>query len=310
MPCSERRGSAAGSAMAEVCGCAPPGGGRDWGAASRAMARRVGRVAVATTALGASTGSLAGARRAWAEGRAYARGDEVAPVPFEVSRDVSGARKRAMAARAPEAFGTGTDLVVVETILHPTCTTQVQVDLRYSGRYNFLGVPLYDGETALLRREAAEALVSAHAELVEVHGVGIKIWDAYRPWHVSHMFYTLADPSAHGVYVANAETRGSKHNRGTAVDVTLFDVKSGAEIAMQSAFDEFGEAGRSDYMGCTDDQLALRETMQAAMTKAGFKGIDSEWWHWDFQTGDDARTPLLNLTIQQGESLASKHGRA
>ena len=269
------------------------GGGRGW-------KRRVGRAAAASAAC------VAVARRAGAEGRAFARGNEVAKPPFSLSKDVSGARKKAMAAKAPEAFGTGADLVDVENMLHPTCATQIQVDLRYAGRFNFLGLPLYDGERALLRREAAEGLLSAHADLVQNHNVGIKIWDAYRPWHVSHMFYTLADPSAHGVYVANAELKGSKHNRGLAVDITLFDVTSGAEILMQSAFDDFGEAGRSDYSMCTDDQIKLRETMQAAMKKANFKGIDSEWWHWDYQT-TESNPPLLNVTLLQGEALARKN---
>jgi len=127
----------------------------------------------------------------------------------------------------------------------------------------------------LLRESVAHRLSRVQDDL-EARGLGLKVFDGYRPLSVQRrMWAVLPDPE----YVADP-AKGSRHNRGAAVDVTLVDTR-GRELPMPSAFDEFSERAHRDYAGGTAEQRRNRRVLQEAMERHGFSGLDSEWWHFD-----------------------------
>src|SRR5947209_4040089 len=150
------------------------------------------------------------------------------------------------------------------------------VELRYAGRNNLVGYPLYpQGTSALARPEVASGLAAAQAFLRR-YQFGLKIWDAYRPvtvqeklWHASH----------NSDYVANPEIGvGSLHSWGVAVDATLVDTWN-RPVRMPSDFDDFTPAAMWRYVGSSDEIRAHVRLLQYAMHRAGFWGLRTEWWH-------------------------------
>ena len=127
----------------------------------------------------------------------------------------------------------------------------IRFDIRYATADNFLGAKVYDQPTAKLQRPAAEALARAHQQLAQ-HGVGVQVFDGYRPWWVTKVFWDAA-PRHLKLFVADP-MRGSRHNRGCAVDLTLYDLESGAPIEMPSGYDEFTARAYPDYPGGTARQ--------------------------------------------------------
>jgi D-alanyl-D-alanine dipeptidase len=165
----------------------------------------------------------------------------------------------------------------------------IAVDIRYATSNNFVGRPMYSYGRAFLRRDAAERLVRAH-ESLQPHGLGIKIWDAYRPLSVQwELWEVVPDPQ----YVADPR-RGSRHNRGAAVDVTLVDAE-GNELPMPTGYDEFTEAAHRDYMDLDPAIIANRQILEDAMTAQGFTGISSEWWHFDAPGWEEF--PLIDIPL-------------
>lgn len=151
----------------------------------------------------------------------------------------------------------------------------VVVELKYMTADNFMKQKLYDAEGCFLRESVAAKLAAAQSAL-KARGLGIKIFDGYRPHAVQKiMFAKYPQPG----YVADPKT-GSNHNRAAAVDVTLVDA-SGRELPMPSAYDEFSERAHVDYGKATDEEIRNRTLLQETMKAAGFKGIRSEWWHFD-----------------------------
>src|SRR5512134_3839711 len=112
----------------------------------------------------------------------------------------------------------------------------IKLDIRYATASNFVGRPVYDQARAFLQRPAAEALVRAHRALGE-KGYGLLVFDAYRPWRVTKLFWDVTPPAQRD-FVANPR-KGSKHNRGCAVDLSLYDLRTGEEVPMPSAYDDF-----------------------------------------------------------------------
>lgn len=155
---------------------------------------------------------------------------------------------------------------------------ELRFDIRYATADNFLGAKVYDRPVAKLQRPAAEALLRAHRRLA-AHGVGIQVFDAYRPWWVTKVFWDAA-PRHLKLFVADP-MRGSRHNRGCAVDVTLYDLASGAPIEMPSGYDEFTPRAYPDYPGGTSRQRHFRELLRGAMEAEGFEVYEHEWWHFD-----------------------------
>ncbi|MGC9948579.1 MAG: M15 family metallopeptidase [Bryobacteraceae bacterium] len=192
-------------------------------------------------------------------------------------RPVAELRVEALAAKPPAEPGSfrTSDLVDL-TALDP----RIKLDIRYATADNFLSAPVYSSARAFLQRPAAEALLRAHRELLK-QGYGLLIFDAYRPWYVTKMFWDATPPDKHE-FVANP-AEGSRHNRGCAVDLSLYDLKTGREIEMTGGYDEMSERSYPDYAGGTAEQRAHRQLLRQAMEKQGFTVFPSEWWHFDYR---------------------------
>lgn len=185
-------------------------------------------------------------------------------------------RRRAAAATPPKERGDflPSDLVELVT-LDPT----IRLDIRYATTNNFIGAPFYSQARAFLQRPAARAAVKAHRWLRQF-GFGLLVHDAYRPWRVTKMFWD-ATPVEQHVFVADPE-KGSRHNRGCALDVSLYDLATGAPIEMVSGYDEFSERAYPDYPGGTALQHWHANLLRRALEDAGFTVFAWEWWHFDF----------------------------
>lgn len=170
----------------------------------------------------------------------------------------------------------------------------IRLDIRYATRDNFLGITLYPEPRAYLQRPAAEALVRAHRQLLE-HGYGLLVFDAYRPWYVTRMFWD-ATPTAQKHFVADP-SNGSRHNRGAAVDLTLYEVASGRVVEMPSGYDEFSPRAYPAYPGGTARARWHRDLLRRAMESEGFTVYEWEWWHFDHESWRDY--PVLNRTFEQ-----------
>jgi len=177
------------------------------------------------------------------------------------------------------------DLVEI-ALIDPT----IKLDIRYATARNFVGRPVYAEARAFLQRPAAEALVRAHRALQE-KGYGLLVFDAYRPWSVTKLFWDVT-PRSKRDFVANPK-KGSKHNRGCAVDLSLYDVRSGDEAEMPSAYDEMSPRASPDYAGGTAEQRARRDLLRAAMEGRGFTVEPHEWWH--FNCREWREYPILDI---------------
>jgi D-alanyl-D-alanine dipeptidase len=182
----------------------------------------------------------------------------------------------ALDASPPEEEG---DFLPSDLVELATLDTTIALDVRYASTNNFMGEVFYSQPRAFLQRPAAEALVRAHRWL-EPLGYGLLIHDGYRPWYVTKMFWD-ATPESLKVFVADPAS-GSRHNRGAAVDLTLFDRATGAPIEMPGGYDEFSPRSFPDYPGGTTRQRWHRELLREAMEREGFTVYEAEWWHFDF----------------------------
>jgi zinc D-Ala-D-Ala dipeptidase len=192
-------------------------------------------------------------------------------------RPVSELRAEALKAQPPVEHGDFLKPDLVELIkLDPT----LKLDIRYASSNNFLGTPLYEEARAFLQRPAAEALVRANRKLHQ-QGYGLHIFDGYRPWYVTKIFWDATRPADH-IYVADP-AEGSRHNRGCAVDLTIFDLKTGRLLPMPSGYDEMSERAHSDYTGGTAEERASRALLRTTMEAEGFTVYPTEWWHFDYK---------------------------
>lgn len=193
--------------------------------------------------------------------------------------------------RAPVEQGEFRKADLVELVkLDPT----IKLDVRYAKNTNFLGKPVYREERAFLQRPAAEALLRAHRKLKE-KGYGLLVFDGYRPWSVTKIFWEETPPDKH-MFVANP-AKGSKHNRGCAVDLSLYDLKTGREIEMPSGYDEFSERAYPTYNGGTEEQRRLRDLLRSQMEAEGFRVNESEWWHFDYKDWPSYR--ILDISFDR-----------
>jgi D-alanyl-D-alanine dipeptidase len=173
----------------------------------------------------------------------------------------------------------------------------IKLDIRYATDRNFLGAPLYLEARAFMQRPAAEAVVRASQHLHEL-GYGLLIHDSYRPWYVTKMFWE-GTPEEKRNFVANP-AKGSRHNRGCAVDLTLYNLKTGEPIRMTGGYDEMSERSYPFYPGGTSRERWHRDLLRRAMEAEGFTVNEDEWWHFDYK--DWPQYPILNLTFEQLES--------
>lgn len=153
----------------------------------------------------------------------------------------------------------------------------ILLDIRYATTNNFTGKIVYPEARAFLVDDAAYSLDSVQKEL-EKSGLGLKIYDAYRPLSVQKIFWKIMPDER---YVADPK-KGSRHNRGMAVDLTLVD-KDGKELSMPTEYDDFTEKAHRDYMTLTDEQIKNRKILEDVMVKYGFIPFATEWWHFDYK---------------------------
>ena len=175
---------------------------------------------------------------------------------------------------------------------------QIVQEIRYYSTYNFIGdrIDGYEEPCALLTKEAARALKSVAAEVM-VQGYRLKVFDAYRPacavkhfvlWGIEDQDirmkpYFYPDLEKQELFIKGYIAKQSSHSRGSTVDLTLLDMKSGKELDMGSPFDFFGPVSHPDYKGITDEQYENRMILQNVMTRNGFETIDCEWWHFTLE---------------------------
>ncbi len=183
----------------------------------------------------------------------------------------------------------GPDLVEL-TKLDPT----IKLDIRYATKNNFLGKAVYKQRRAFLQRPAAEALVRINQSLRK-QGYGLVVFDGYRPWSVTKVFWDVT-PADRKIFVADP-SKGSRHNRGCAVDLSLFDLKTGTPAKMPSEYDEMTERSHINYECATPEARRLRELLRLAMAAEGFAVYEPEWWHYDYK--DWKEYPIMNIKFSE-----------
>ncbi|MEO8430675.1 MAG: M15 family metallopeptidase [Acidobacteriota bacterium] len=172
----------------------------------------------------------------------------------------------------------------------------IHLDIRYATAHNFAKRAVYREARAFLQRPAAEALVRVHRALA-AQGYGIVVFDGYRPWSITKLFWEIVTQADRDRgFVANP-AKGSKHNRGCAVDLSLYDLSTGAESEMPSRYDEFSDRASPKFAGGPPDLLARRDLLRGAMEKEGFEVDPGEWWHYNYK--DWKQYPILDIPFDQ-----------
>ena len=165
-----------------------------------------------------------------------------------------------------------------------TLDSTIKLDIRYATDNNFVGKTVYPEARAFLQKPAAKALLRVHKKLKK-QGLGLMIFDGYRPWAITKLFWEVI-PDDKRKFVANPE-KGSKHNRGCAVDLSIYELKTGHLVEMPSGFDEFTERASPNYTGGTNQQRANRDMLKKRMEAEGFTVNPNEWWHFDYKNWED-----------------------
>ena len=168
--------------------------------------------------------------------------------------------------------------------------TGIATDVRYATANNFMHTPLYPVARVMLRAPAARALAGVQRDLCRV-GLGLKVFDGYRPYSVTvRMWEPIKNPD----FVPDP-AKGSRHNRGAAVDLTLIDLRTGAEVPMPTPYDDFTTRARQDFNDLPPEAIANRKILREAMTAHGFAALPSEWWHFDYRGWE--RFELLDIPL-------------
>ena len=205
-------------------------------------------------------------------------------------RPVPALIKEARQAQPPPETGDflPTDLVELRK-LDPT----IKLDIRYATSNNLFGTVFYSQPRAFLQRAPAEALVRVNRKLKSL-GYGLLVHDGYRPWYVTKVFWD-ATPQDKKIFVADP-SKGSRHNRGAAVDITLYELKNGRPVEMVSTYDETTDRAYPDYPGGTSLQRWHRDLLRSMMEAEGFTVYEAEWWHFDYK--DWQRYRIGNQTFE------------
>lgn len=215
-------------------------------------------------------------------------GNQLTIVPV---RPIPELRREALASTPPVERGPflPSDLVELTSL-----DSTIHLEIRYATSNNLFGTPFYTQARAFLQRPAAEAVVRASAAL-RARGYGLLVHDGYRPWYVTKMFWDASPPEKH-VFVADPAS-GSKHNRGAAVDLTLYDRATGAPVEMPSTYDETSPRAYPNYPGGTSRQRWHRDLLRRAMEAEGYTVYEAEWWHFDYK--DWKRYAIGNVDFQR-----------
>lgn len=175
----------------------------------------------------------------------------------------------------------------------------IQFDWKYADTANFTHQILYHNPIAFLRMEAAEKLKQAALELEKI-GLGFKVFDAYRPYAITKKMWQIVPDEN---YAANP-TKGSGHNRGAAIDLTLYSLQTGQELLMPTIFDEFSEKAHHDYMNLPNEVLENRKTLKTIMLKYGFVALNTEWWHYSLPNAAQ-KYHLLDIDFSKLKEIAN-----
>ena len=171
----------------------------------------------------------------------------------------------------------------------------IKLDMRYATANNFTGRILYDEARAFLAAPAALAVARA-SKAAQADGFGLTIYDAYRPWRITKKLWDATPVGPKKEYVANPK-RGSKHNRGCAVDLTLHDLQTGKLVEMPTGFDDFSEKAHRDYMGASAAAISNRARLARYLKAEGFVGLSNEWWHFDFNGWE--QFPVMDIPFSK-----------
>jgi len=173
-------------------------------------------------------------------------------------------------------------------------TPGLKADLRYASTRNFVGKRMYPAGTSetFLRKPAADAILRIQSELKNM-GMGLKIFDAYRPYTVTCRFWELIKDER---YVANP-AKGSGHNRGLAIDLTIIRLADGKELNMGTDFDHFSDTAHHSFSGLPVEVLENRRLLKSLMEKHGFNALETEWWHYAWT--NDKNYPVMDLSFRQ-----------
>jgi D-alanyl-D-alanine dipeptidase len=209
---------------------------------------------------------------------------------IEPVRPVAELLPLALAATPPIESGRFKPSALIElTTLDPG----IRLDIRYASARNFLGTPVYSQPRAFLQRPAAFALVRVQRALA-ADGYGLPVHDGYRPWYVTRLFWDATPVDKHA-FVADP-AKGSRHNRGCAVDLTLYSLKDDLPADMPSLYDEMSERAHPTYAGGSTGQRTLRDLLRRRMEAEGFTVYEFEWWHFDY--GDWSSYSIENVRFE------------
>lgn len=221
-----------------------------------------------------------------------------------------------IAAQTPDTLRNKYGLWVISntTVLQQTCMDkpgkiminlgqtipQLVFDLRYATTNNFMQQRLYPHiKSTWMRKKAADSLAGIQKELAQ-QGLGLKIFDAYRPYSVTEKLW---EPVRDDRYAADPK-KGSGHNRGIAVDLTLVDLQTGKELDMGTGFDNFSDSAHHAFTGLPAKTLQNRSFLKAIMEKHGFKALDTEWWHYSLP--DASSYELLDIGFAELKKYSRK----
>ena len=199
-------------------------------------------------------------------------------------------RRTALATTPPTESG---ELLAPDLVDLSTLDPSIHLDIRYASKNNLMGEPVYSQAKAYLQRPAAEALWRAGQRL-RAQGFGLLIHDAYRPWFVTKMFWDATPEDEHR-FVADPKV-GSQHNRGCAVDISLYDLETGEPVQMTGVYDEMSDRSHPFYPGGTSRQRWARDQLREAMQAQGFAVYEFEWWHFDYERW--RQYPVLNVAFE------------
>ncbi len=181
------------------------------------------------------------------------------------------------------------DLTLVDLEKH---IPGITLDIKYATKDNFMGRPMYNQARAFARKPVADKLLAIQKKL-NAQGLGLKIFDAYRPYTITVAFYNETKDKN---FVANP-SKGSKHNRGCAVDLTLINLKTGKELEMPTPYDSFLASAAANYEPVSTNARKNRALLIQVMESNGFKVLENEWWHFDFKGWQNY--PLMDIPFEK-----------
>jgi len=182
-----------------------------------------------------------------------------------------------------------------------TLDNTIKLDIRYATDNNFMGRKVYPEARAFLQKPAAKGVVNVHKKLKK-QGLGIVIYDGYRPWTITKLFWDTVTPEQRK-FVADP-TKGSKHNRGCAIDLGIFDLKTGAAIPMPSGYDEFTDRASPNYTGGTEEERRNRDMLRKLMEDEGFIVNSDEWWHFDYKEWE--KYAIYDISFTEAAQMEKK----